>query len=202
MVLDLTISVSQDAKKIIINDSISTWGAPDKSTVALMAFVKYNGVSAQTYDFVQTVYDDNADNSDITVFEADYLKDGWHTIGLAVIPLAPVAADGAIRYNVLTSSLEVFKDSWETLTDYDLVLNSETLVVSFKDIMLYSKHVIKINCLWLDIVNNRCKDKKCSTDIFWFTRGQLFSMLNQFAINRRWEAQRMMENIEKVTQEI
>jgi hypothetical protein len=203
MVLNLTVSISDNAEKIIFSDTGSVWGDPDKATVAVLGLVKYNAVNSPDFTFTDVFYDNTADNGDITEFEADYIKDGWHTVAIAVLPLAPANSEGNIRYNTTTLLVEEYVDgSWVPLTDYDKVLESETLIVSSRDIILYSKHTIQINCLWLDIVNNRCKDKKCATETFWFARGQLFSMLNQFAIGNKWEAQRMMENIEKVTQQI
>lgn len=203
MVLNLSLSISDNAEKILFSDATSVWGNPDKADVALLGLVKYNAVTAPEFTFDQVVYDNTADNMDVTSFEADYVKDGWHTVALAVLPLAPANSEGNIRYNTTTLLVEIYEEGvWTTLTDYDKVLDSETLIVSSRDIILYSKHTIQINCLWLDIVNNRCKDKKCSTETFWFARGQLFSMLNQFAIGNKWEAQRMMENLEKVTQQI
>jgi hypothetical protein len=203
MVLNLAVSISDNAEKIIFSDSGSTWGSPDKSEAALLGLVRYNEMNSPDFTFTQIVYNNLADNIDVTEFEADYEKDGWHTVAIAVLPVSAADSEGNIRYNISTMFIEIYEgDEWKTLTDYTKILESEILIVSSRDIMLYSKHTIKINCLWLDIINNRCKDKKCSTETFWFTRGQLFSMLNQFAIGNKWEAQRMMENIEKVTQQI
>lgn len=203
MVLDIKYSVLSNAEKILLSDEGSVWDSPAKNTVAVTGIVRHNKTNNREFILVDPKFDPTADNNDITSFEAEYVSDGWYTLAIAVIPTDPSPAEGVIRFNESTLLLEIYQDGdWAELTDPELILTSESLVVSIKEVLLYSKHTIKINCLWLDIVNNKCKDKKCSLDVFWFSRGQLFAALNQFAMGNRFESQRMIENIEKTVERI
>lgn len=198
MDLQIKYSISAKADFIFFSDQGSTWTSPNRSDVALVGLVKYNGISSPEFVFTEVSYDNTLTNSDVTEFTSDYVKDGWHTIALAVVPLSAGASEGNIRFNTSTQLLEIYQSGdWEELTDFDKILDSETLTVEKKEILLYSKLVIKLNCIWIDIANNKCKDKKCSLDVFWFSRGQLFSLLNQFSIGNRFESQKMIENVTK-----
>lgn len=196
--LKIKISIREDGEVITVSDEGSVWGTPNRADIMLMLYAKYNATAGVEVITDQNVfsYNPDFDNTVVTTFEVPYTLDGWHTFHLIIIPITASDNEGNIRFNTGTSKLEIFEGGvWiELLSDrWDLLLTEDYERVT-QESMLYSKLAIRTNCLWNNIVAKKCADMKCASDKFWFMRGQLYALLNQFYMGHGQDAQLMMEN--------
>lgn len=204
--LAINVAIQEDGNTIFVTDEGTVWGTPDRSGIMLMCYVKYNAISgseviSDTGDFN---YDVENDNNTVTSFAIPYTVDGWHSFHLIIVPTTAADSEGAIKYNTSASELQIYEDGdWIELESsrWDLLLTEDFTYIT-QESMLYSKLAIKVNCLWDDIVAKKCKDMKCASDKFWFMRGQTYSLLNQFYIGNRYEAQKMIENVNQYADNI
>lgn len=194
--LVLNMSVSQNAEKIYIDDNTSVWGTPDRNSIALVAMSFYKDPNNQVVVYKGNYNPAHANNY-VSNFEFDYTSDGWYEFALVAVLTNPPSTEGNIRYNISTQELEIYQGtSWVKLEDFDLLF-TETALYEKMDYLLHSKNAIKTACLWKDISENKCRDMKCATDTYWFTRGQLYAALNQFMMGNKHEAHRMLDNLNR-----
>ncbi len=198
--LAIKVSIQEDGNTIFVTDEGTVWGTPDRAGIALVCYTRYNGYGVDPVivtDVGMINYNPANTNSTISSFAVPYEKDGWHTFHLIVIPTSASDTEGNIRFNTGMNRLEIYENgAWIALTSdkWDYMISDDYLRVT-QESMMYSKISIETNCLWDEIVAKKCKDMKCASEKFWFMRGQIYSLLNNFYIGNRYEAQRMMENV-------
>lgn len=74
-------------------DNIGGYGSPnqDLNTLCLLAIIQYNHSEGVKFlDFIgsQFYYNASSINTDVNVFEANYINDGWHTMDLIALPVS------------------------------------------------------------------------------------------------------------------
>lgn len=197
----MNFAVSEDTDLILVNDSGSVWGAPDRVDVAQVCLLYFMEPGSPVIT-VKADYTPGLDNTHISYFQFDYTTDGWYKVYLTPVPVNPTATNGNIRWSVADMELQIYNvDVWETLTDYTLLFTEESIFVE-NNYPLYSKNAKLVNCIWKDLVDKTCKTDKCSNEMFWFMRGQLYSALNQFMMGNRHEYHKMIQNVNRIAAQL
>lgn len=214
--LKYEITYNTDLDKIIITDTTGVydvnnttgWGAPNPSraSVALVLYAKYNN-----YDLPQTNlslvndvirYSAGYTNDEESVFELDYVADGWYTYGMAAVPTAngaPVAND--IIFDTGLSRLQIYKDAAFTdlvSADWEYLLVAD--IVTVKQEITFLKLICKRNELLEELIScYQCTSCKCQDKENELLRLNIFiqGADYRFHSQKEFEAQRMVEILTK-----
>lgn len=213
----ICIQYEADGSKITITEDTGAYdadsndgglGAPnnDRSDLAAVLVVSYQPYEGSKNTYATEIdFNDTYLNTQSTVFEVDYFKDGWHEFLFVYVPTLAsgiiTPAENSIVYNETTERLEIYDAdlALQPLEDYSLLNIPNILSLTQIDEIpaIYLK--AELNQFIRDLfacrqcVDCDCKEEK---DKATYLREGLYLILNNFTTSKL-QAQLTLERLTK-----
>lgn len=207
-----TISV-QDQTGVYTANNLGGWGAPNttRSSAALVSYLRFQPFDGHEVNLSflnpnsNIRYDETYVNSEVSIFNYPYYKDGWYKSSLIIAPLENLGPlENDIIYDVALSKLVIFKGGvWVDLlnTDWDYLLNVEKYTSLSTEDILMPLLVLNRNTLteaFIDCL--ACSSCKCNDKQEELVQLNLFMQAAdyRFYSGKPFEAQKMVEKMHKI----